>query len=212
MAKGIGDPRNKRTLGPDHDEVDPALAAEPQQALGVVGTNRMARRMARDTRVSRGSVELPEVSALREFPRERVLPSTRADNEDIHAVESSEGPGVFQRRARSGTTRAMRDPGLARHDWETEWAELEEDLEDSPREALSEVGDLIERMLEEQGIPIHDEVADDGIPHEVVADYVEARRITESVEKGEDVDPGDVGSAIRLYRELYDFLIHRIAE
>jgi hypothetical protein len=30
----------------------------------------------------------------------------------------------------------MRDPGLARHDWETDWAELEEDLEDSPREAL----------------------------------------------------------------------------
>ena len=119
---------------------------------------------------------------------------------------------MFQRRARSGTTRAMRDPGLARHDWETEWAELEEDLEDSPREALSEVGDLIERMLEEQGIPIHDQVADDGIPHEVVADYVEARRITESVEKGEDVDPGDIGSAIRLYRELYDFLINRIAE
>jgi hypothetical protein len=106
----------------------------------------------------------------------------------------------------------MRDPGLARHDWETEWAELEEDLEDSPREALSELGDLIERMLEEQGIPIHDEVAGDGIPHEVIAGHVEARRITESVEKGEDVDPGDVASAIRLYRELYDFLINRIAE
>jgi len=106
----------------------------------------------------------------------------------------------------------MRDPGLARHDWETEWAELEDDLEDSPREALPEVGDLIERMLEEQGIPIHDEVLDDGIPHEVVVDYVEARRTTESVEKSEDVDPGDIASAIRLYRELYDFLINRIAE
>ncbi len=106
----------------------------------------------------------------------------------------------------------MRDPGLARHNWETEWAELEEDLEDSPREALSEVGDLIERILEEQGIPIHDEVTDDGIPYEVRADYKEAQRITESVEKGEDVDPGDVASAIRLYRELYEFLINRIAE
>jgi hypothetical protein len=101
----------------------------------------------------------------------------------------------------------MRDPGLDRHEWETEWEALAEQLEDSPAEALPEVGDLIERMLIEQGIPIHDDVADDGLEPELVRDYQEARRITSLVERGEDVDPGDVGAAVRLYRELYDYLI-----
>ena len=102
----------------------------------------------------------------------------------------------------------MRDPGLDRHEWETEWQALEEQLEDAPAEALPEVGDLVERMLLEQGIPINDDVADDGVDPEIVRDYQEARRITRLVERGEDVGPGDIGAAVRLYRELYEYLIN----
>lgn len=101
----------------------------------------------------------------------------------------------------------MREPGLDRHEWETEWQALEEQLEDSPAETLSELGDLVERMLVDQGFPIHDEVADDGVEPEVVRDYQEARRITALAEHGADVDPGDIGAAVRLYRELYAHLI-----
>jgi hypothetical protein len=101
----------------------------------------------------------------------------------------------------------MRDPGLDRHELETEWQALEEQLEDSPAEALSEVGDLIERMMIEAGIPIEDEVADDGVEPEIAGDYREARRITTLVERGDDVGPGDIGAAVRLYRELYAYLI-----
>ena len=97
----------------------------------------------------------------------------------------------------------MREPGLDRHEWETEWQALEEQLEDSPAEALPEVGDLIERMMIEQGIPIDDEVADDGIEIEIARNFQEARRITRLLERGEDVPPGDIGAAVRLYRELY---------
>ena len=103
----------------------------------------------------------------------------------------------------------MREPGLDRHEWETEWQALEEQLEDSPGETLSELGDLVERMLVDRGIPIHDEVADDGIEPEVIRDYQEARRITTLVERGETVDPGDIGAAVRLYRELYAHLISK---
>ena len=103
----------------------------------------------------------------------------------------------------------MREPGLDRHEWETEWQALEEQLEDSPAETLSELGDLVERMLVDQGIPIHDEVADDGIEPEVIRDYQEARRITTLVEQGGTVDPGDIGAAVRLYRELYAHLISK---
>jgi hypothetical protein len=100
----------------------------------------------------------------------------------------------------------MRDPGLDRHEWETEWQALEEQLEDSPFETLPEVGDLIERILRERGLAIEDEVADNGVEMEIVRDYQEARRITRLVERGEDVGPGDVGAAVRLYRELYENL------
>ena len=101
----------------------------------------------------------------------------------------------------------MRDPGLDRHGWETEWESLQEQLEESPAEALPDVGDLIERMLRDNGIPIDDEVADDGIEREVLVDYREARRITDAVERGDDVGPGDIGAAVRLYRELYRYMV-----
>ena len=106
----------------------------------------------------------------------------------------------------------MREPGLDRHEWETEWQALGEQLEDSPAETLSELGDLVERMLVDQGIPIHDEVADDGVEPEVMRDYQEARRITTLVEQGETVDPGDIGAAVRLYRELYAHIISKVID
>ena len=106
----------------------------------------------------------------------------------------------------------MRDPGLDRHEWETEWEALQPSLEDSPAETLSELGDLIERMMVEQKIPINDAVADDGVEPELVTDYREARRITTLVERGEDVPPGDVGAAVAAYRGLYEHLITQLID
>ena len=106
----------------------------------------------------------------------------------------------------------MRDPGLERHEWETEYQALEEQLEDAPGETLPELGDLIERMMIEQGIPIDDEVADGGVAPEVLIDFREARRITTLVERGADVGPGDIGAAVRLYRELYEHLSNQLTD
>ena len=103
----------------------------------------------------------------------------------------------------------MRDPGLDRHEWETEYQALEPDLEDSPAQALPELGDLVERMLRERGIPIEDEVADDGIEPDILVEYRSAREITTRVERSEDVDPGDVGEAIHNFRDIYAQLIER---
>ena len=104
-------------------------------------------------------------------------------------------------------TIGVRDPGLDRHEWETEWQALEPLLEDSPAEALPELGDLVERMLLGHNIPIDDEVAEEGIEPEMLRSFREARRITMLVDRGDDVPPGDVGDAIRSYRELYEQLI-----
>jgi len=105
----------------------------------------------------------------------------------------------------------MVEPGLDRHEWETEWAVLELLVVDSPTEALPELDDLIRRMLVEAEYPLDtaDVVDDEGIDPEVLASYRTAHEVTEIVDRGDDFDPGDVGQAIGLYREIYQHLLNR---
>jgi hypothetical protein len=105
----------------------------------------------------------------------------------------------------------MSEPGLDRHEWETEWEQLEPDLEDSPAEALHDLDDLVARMLSAAGYPVDtlDPVDDEGIDPEVMTSFYAAREITLQVDRGEDVDPGDVGQAVNFYRELYQHLLAR---
>jgi hypothetical protein len=110
----------------------------------------------------------------------------------------------------------MQDPGLDRHAWESEWQALEPLVVDAPGEALPELGRLVERMLEERGYPLEEgeaeNVAEEGIEPEVLAGFRAAREITRQVERGEDVDPAEVGQAVGLYRELYEHLLARVSD
>jgi len=108
----------------------------------------------------------------------------------------------------------MVEPGLDRHEWETEWAGLEPLVVDSPAEALPELDDLIRRMLVEAGYPVDtpDEVDDEGIDVEVLGSYRAAHEIRMLLDRGEDFDPGDVGQAIGLYREIYEHVLNRDAD
>jgi hypothetical protein len=102
----------------------------------------------------------------------------------------------------------MQEPGLSRHEWESEWAALQEQVEESPAEALSELDDLVERMLNERGYAIDDPVAREGDEREVVAEFLAAREITRLLDEGSDgVSPGDVGAAVNGYRSVYEYLI-----
>jgi len=102
----------------------------------------------------------------------------------------------------------MIEPGLDRHEWETEWQALEEQLADSPAAALGDVDDLVERMLTERGYSLDDPVAREGDDREVVAEFLAARETTRLVEQGsEDVSPGDVGAAVNGYRAIFEHLI-----
>ena len=101
----------------------------------------------------------------------------------------------------------MPEPGLDRHEWESEMQALEPELEDAPAEALPELGDLVERMLVERGYDIDDPVAREGEEREIVAEYLAAREISDRLERGEDVGPGDVAAAINGFRAIYDYLI-----
>ena len=102
----------------------------------------------------------------------------------------------------------MQEPGLSRHEWESEWAVLEEQLADSPADVLPELDDLVARMLNERGFAIDDPVASEGDEPEVLTDFRAAREITRLLADGADgISPGDVASAVNGYREVYECLI-----
>jgi hypothetical protein len=103
----------------------------------------------------------------------------------------------------------MQEPGLDRHEWETEWQDLEERVADDPYDALFELDELIARMMEARGLPLAERDGEDESEPETVRQFAEARRITHRLAGGETVDPGDVGFAVNSYRELYGILLDR---
>jgi hypothetical protein len=103
---------------------------------------------------------------------------------------------------------AMYEPGLDRHEWESEWQALEDDLRTDPVQALPEVDRLVGRMLEEGGYELTDPVVREGEEREVVAEYLAAREIADAVERdSDDVSPGDVAAAVNGYRAVYEHLV-----
>ena len=102
----------------------------------------------------------------------------------------------------------MYEPGLDRHDWESEWEALEESLRDDPVDALAEVDGLVARMLDESGYDLTDPVVREGEEREIVAEYLAAHEIAQAAERGsEELSPGDVAAAINGYRAVYEHLL-----
>ena len=102
---------------------------------------------------------------------------------------------------------AMQEPGLDRHEWESEWSDLEERLHDDPADALFELDELVARMLVARGYAVEEREGQTETEPETVRSFTEARRITRMVGEAEDVDPGDIAYAINTYRELYESLL-----
>jgi hypothetical protein len=102
----------------------------------------------------------------------------------------------------------MYDPGVDRHEWESEMQGLEEQLGENPAEALPELDGLVARMLEGTGYDLDDPVVREGDEREVVAEFLAAREITQLAERDDDgVGPGDVAAAINGYRAVYDYIV-----
>lgn len=83
------------------------------------------------------------------------------------------------------------EPGLDLHEWETRWAELEAALAEDPAGALVEACDAIEEL-----IPVDDR------QDELVGAFAAARDTADRIERGEAIDPGDLGSAIGALRAI----------
>jgi hypothetical protein len=97
------------------------------------------------------------------------------------------------------------DLGADLHDWESEYAGLEDDLRTEPAEALPEFLDLVERMLVAAGY----ELGPDGEydEPEVEKAVERARELVRVRERGEDVTTDDAFQAAAELRELYRGLL-----
>ena len=94
------------------------------------------------------------------------------------------------------------------HEWETEWSQLEEAMEESPVEALPEVHELVTRMLRERGVPLDEVEEPPGEEDELVSAYRAAAEVTRLVEQGSDsVSLGDVAAAWQNFRLVHESLI-----
>ena len=83
------------------------------------------------------------------------------------------------------------EPGLDLHEWETRWAELEESLETNASGTLAEACDVVEEL-----------VGTDFVDDDLDVSFAAARETADRIERGEDVDPGDVGAAIENLRAI----------
>ena len=84
MTEHVGGAGDQGRLGAHDDEIDGEEPRQPEQALCVVGSDRMAGREGRDSGIARRSMELGQPGRRREPPRECVLATPRADDEDAH--------------------------------------------------------------------------------------------------------------------------------
>ena len=97
---------------------------------------------------------------------------------------------------------SVQEPGLDLHEWETRWAEIEEALAEDPADALVEACDVIEELLRLRG-------GDEGLKlqlGELEVAYEAARETAGRIERGDEVDPGDIGAAIENLRLVRDAL------
>jgi hypothetical protein len=165
----------------------------------------MAVREGSDPGVSGGGVKLVEPVAAGQRPGERVLATPRPDDEHSHRPILCEAAFRFPAGAQDW---AMYDPGLDRHEWESQWESLEDDLRTDPTHALPELDGLVARMLEESGYDLTDPVVREGEEREVVAEYLAAHEIVDAAERdAEDLSPGDLASAINGYRAVFEHLV-----
>ena len=93
----------------------------------------------------------------------------------------------------------MQEPGLDRHEWETELESLREGFEDAPAQALPDLADLVQRMLEERGLE------ERGDP-EILATYRAARETADRCEAGVETGAGDVGQAVENLLAVYEYV------
>jgi hypothetical protein len=104
------------------------------------------------------------------------------------------------------------EPGLDIHEWESEWASLEDDMADSPETALPIVHELISRMLVERNVLDENLVVAEGADPDWFRTWEAGRELVAVVDDpGVDVDPQDIVDQLDEYRDLFQALVQERA-
>jgi hypothetical protein len=98
------------------------------------------------------------------------------------------------------------EPGLDIHQWETRWADLQEQTADAPDEALPELVRLVEEMLTERGFDLENPVVEEGQDADIVRSFQAARDISRAAESTK-LEREDLDAALEDLQEVHDFLI-----
>jgi hypothetical protein len=100
------------------------------------------------------------------------------------------------------------EPGLDVHEWESEWASLEDDIADSPETALPIVHELITRMLQERGILDESLVVAEGADPDWFRTWEAGKELTVLLDSSDvDIDRQDILDQLEEYRTLFEALI-----
>jgi hypothetical protein len=100
----------------------------------------------------------------------------------------------------------MVEPGLDRHEWESQWASLEEEFDADPADSLRAVHELMTRMLGERGI-LDDTAVRDGADPDLIRPWEAAGDLVRRLDEGLDVEETDIREALANYRELFETLL-----
>jgi hypothetical protein len=101
----------------------------------------------------------------------------------------------------------MVEPGLDRHEWESQWASVEEDFDTDPVNSLRAVHELLTRMLGERQILDDNRVAVEGAEPELIRPWEAGRELVQRLDAELDVEETDVREALESYRELFQALL-----
>jgi hypothetical protein len=101
----------------------------------------------------------------------------------------------------------MQEPGLDRHEWESEWASLEDGFADDPADSLRHVHELMGRMLRERGVLDESFVAREGADPELLRPWEAAAEVVRKLDEEADVEEGDVRETLENYRDLFNTLL-----
>ena len=100
----------------------------------------------------------------------------------------------------------MTEPGLDLHEWESQWAQLQEEAADSPDEALPELVRLIEQMLTDRGFDLENPVVVEDESRDIVSDFLAARDISRAAEQTK-LEQEDIQTALDSLAEIHDYLV-----
>ena len=100
------------------------------------------------------------------------------------------------------------EPGLDVHQWESEWASLEDDIADSPETALPLVHELVTRMLKERRILDENLVVAEGADPDWFRTWEAGKELVALLDDLDtDVDHQDLVDQIEEYRALFEALV-----